>query len=291
MGLSVTAEGIQMDTVTSFDPSKLSELQRMSFDMWIEEPQTAAIAPQDTLVYFSGSGLNLLWSMVRELMVAEMSQADFDESMSLFAQQFGINPDSDLFPYLDGEVAVIVGSGNGGFIAETSQLNLNMTLLVGTSDQATLATNVDAFSTAVGDPQMGMGVVEKSEADGLTLYELFTPMVEGSSLVYGTGHDYLLISSGRDNVAALQFGGEGLSLQDSRDFQTVQAAFANERTPAMYVNVRGLLEAIRSSVPSEEVASFDEETAVFQPIRYLAATNMISANMAKGTMILFIETE
>ena len=32
-----------------------------------------------------------------------LGQTDIQESMKVFEQQYGINPDKDLFPYLDGK--------------------------------------------------------------------------------------------------------------------------------------------------------------------------------------------
>jgi hypothetical protein len=294
MGLSVTDAGIQFDTVANYDPAQLSELQQLSFNAWVEEPQTVNIAPQDTLVYFVGSGLDLMWSSLRDMM-AQMqgfSEDDFQESMQLFAEQFGINPDTDLFPYLDGELAIIVAPSDSGLIADTTEVGLGATILVGTSNQETLAANIDTFSTTVSDPEIGLGTVTKTEADGLTLYELLSPLAEGMPFTYGIGHNYLLLGSGSDSVAALNFGDDGLSLADSRDFQSVQAAFPNDRTPAIFFNVTDLLDTIRSDAPGEEeVAEFDEMTAFLRPIRYIAATNTIGDNTARGTVIVFIETE
>ena len=290
MGLLVTDAGIQFDSVVTFDPTQLSELQQMSFNTWAAEAKTADIAPQDTLVYMSGSGLNIMWSAIRDLMMVEMSEAEFNESMSLFEQQFGLNPDTDFFPYLDGELAIIVAPSSSGLIADAAEMDLGLTLLVGTSDQAALADSVDTFSTAVGDPQMGMGTVEKTEADGLAMYELLSPMFDFMPINYGIGHDYLLISSGTESAHALQFDEDGLSLADSRDYQSVQAAFSDNRRPAVYVNVQGMLDTIGASpLVQEDAAEFDEATAVFRPIRYFASSNTISENTARGTVIIFIE--
>ncbi|MCB8945507.1 MAG: DUF3352 domain-containing protein [Ardenticatenaceae bacterium] len=290
MGLSVTEEGIQMDSVSTFDTAQLSELQQLSLGAWVEEPQTAAIASPDTLVYFAGRGLNVMWATMRDVMMLQMSQDEFDESMQIFAEQFGLNPDTDLFPYLDGELAFMVAPSSGSAMAEALDIHLSVTLLAGTSQEAELAAHVETLSAALGNPELGLGVVEKSEVNGLTLYELFSPMEE-AVFVYGIGHNYLVLGSEREGLAGLSFAGDGVSLQDSRDFQLVQAAFANEQMPVVYVNVQGLLAEIESGFAAEDAEAFVEVTAVFQPIRYFAATSVVKDDMIHATAILFIETD
>ncbi len=290
IGLSFPPEGIQLDSAVTFDPSQFSDFQAASFSRAIESPETAAIAPANSVVYMAGSGLDLIWEAFKDGMRTQISQGEFDESMQLFDEQYGINPDSDLFPYLDGEIGFIVVPTTEGLIVDNAQIHLGGSVLIGTSEEATLAGNVDDFSNRISSPEVGVGTIEKTEADGLTLYNLESPLLGEGTFVYGIGHDYLLFTTSAATAQNLTFN-SGTSLAGSRGYQLAQAAFPEDRAPYLFIDVQGLLNAIRMSAPDQEdLAEFDEITAVFQPMTYLAASNTVNENSARGTLILFLNT-
>jgi hypothetical protein len=292
LSLNTTPDGLLIHDSITYDFDELSEADRAAFDAWLETSQTAAHVPEDTLLYLAGSGLDKVWPVYRHSLAESGGDAsDFDESMQLFGEQFGLDPGTDLFPYLDGEAAVAIVPSRSGPLAQVLRLNLGVALVANMHDEAALATNLANFSEAIADPQLALATVKDASADELTLYEITTSLQPGFPLVYGTGQEHFLLGTSRETLTAFNFDG-GVSLADNAAFQAAQAALPDARMPTFYADIATLLQTLQSSpFLLARGRALTEQTAVFQPIRTIAAINKVSENKVQNSIVLFINTD
>ena len=269
--VTTTAFGLQIDSSTLYDPTQLSAARQAALELWLVERQTDRIAPENTLAYLSHGGFNMLWQSYRNAVNANPEQADIMEAIELLGDRFGLDPNRDLFDYLDGETAVLITPSRAGSAAQLLGLNLGVTLLAETSQPDLLATNLDTLTAAISDPQLGIATVNKTAVNDIPLHQIETSLLPGISLVYGISHDTLLLSTSEATIGELNFG-SGPSLADNPQFQLAQAAMPTGKQPALFINMAELIQTWRTSgIMLLRARQFERETAVLRPITLLAA--------------------
>jgi hypothetical protein len=289
VAVSLVEAGVQLDFVTIYDPAQISALQRQALETRVIEPETAALFPSETLVYVTGKGIDLIWSSLRRALIAELGRADFEESMRLFVQEFSIDPNEQIFPHLDGEAALGILPSHLGTLASAADVDLGAAIVIGTSDQSTLAANMSTFSERIGRPQGGLGTItEHNDLLGLTIYEFETVLVPDLLIAYGVGEGYLLLGSSGQTLRSLRFNG-GASLASRPEYQAVWRAFPEEMSPGLYVDLQGLLRELHLEEATNESAA-DAATTLLRPIPHIAAANTVDGNIAQGRIIIFVET-
>jgi hypothetical protein len=287
ISISTVESGIRMDTVARYDPETMTEAQRFILEASDQEHQTDDVLPANSLVYFSGFGLNQVWALGRESMIASAGQEGFDEAMESAATTFGFNPDSELFPLLDGEWALTVMPGPDSVLAEQAEIDLGVMVLAETSQQTALLTTLDRLSSTL---QQQAFVIEKSEEGDTTLYVVDAGLSERPQLAFGVDQGrYLFITTDTEG-SGLMAAGSGLA--SSARYQEVWAAFPAETRPALFMDVQGLFGTVREGMDEFGRESFDEAVRAFEPITYVAAGNLpADGDIRQGTMIIFVETD
>lgn len=289
LAISLTDEGIQIDTVTSYDPEKMSPFETAALETRVVNPKTASLFPANTLLWLSGQGIDLFWSTLRRSLIAEIGRSDFDESMRLFEREFSINPDEQLFPYLDGEAALGVIPGAIGLLPAAFNVDLGAVAVIGTSDQAGLAANLAAFSSRIGNPIGGLGLVTMVQgSSGQTIYEFSTVLIPDLLFAYGTGNGYMMLGSSNQALQALHFSG-GNSLADSSAYRQAIGSFPEEMSAGLFVDVQGLLDAVQGPTPGEE--GLGALRALLSPVKHVAAASQATSDTAHTRLVVFVGGE
>ncbi|MFQ5617118.1 MAG: DUF3352 domain-containing protein, partial [Anaerolineales bacterium] len=284
--LSFVDAGIQLDTLTTFAPDQITDIQRQMLENVGAKPTTDGLLPQNTVLYLTGRRLDLVWQNAREQLSSNLAAEDFDESMQLFAGQFGFNPDIDLFPYLDGEWAISMMPSSEGPLA-SEDIPLGFALIFGTSNPDALGATVDKFGSII--EKAVLTPVETTEVNGQTFY-LVTDFGGNLIMTYGIASSQLVIASS-ENLAGELFAG-GSSLADSARYQDVWRAFPSGMNPAFYLDIENLAGTIREGLPDRGRENFDQEFGdVISPIQRLAgASQSLGNDTLRTTFIVFIET-
>lgn len=288
--LTFVNEGLQFDNVNIVNFDKLSDSQRALFAAQTSVAPSLTLYPEDTFMYIGAQGAGNIWEMYREVLIAQMGDPEaYDEAMALFARDFGINPDTDFFPYLGNEVAMGLMPGDNGMLAALD-VPMNIVVLLGINQEDALAASLDTLTTKLTDPQAGMGTANRVESDGLVLYEFTSPFDESFQFTYGTGRDYLYLATGTAAIQGLQFGG-GPSLADNANYRAAAAAFPEGMTPLVYLDLHSLMDTIRTgfAANNDDMTEFDQVAAVLYPLHTIAAATRIDGNMTHQTTIFFIE--
>ncbi|MCA9934544.1 MAG: DUF3352 domain-containing protein, partial [Anaerolineales bacterium] len=293
MAMSVTfiEPGVQFDSVSTYDPEQLADAVGMNLNADIKESSTLGYLPDDTLFYAGGKSA-FDWEQYRDLIIEQTGDAAaYDESMALFARDFGINPDTDLLPYLSGEFAMTVVPSNSGLLAEQLGLPIDIVLFLGVTDEEVIASNITTLNSSLTDPQNGpIAQINQREVNGFTLYDFTGEFDATAMFTYGVGRNYLLFSLSSDTVANLPIDG-GNTLRESDSFKTVLDAFSDNMTPMMYLDMNGILDNVRTAVIVNDggAEEFDQVTGVIRPLHTIAAAAEYNDNTAHQTVIFFIE--
>ncbi len=230
VALLLTETGVQIDAVTLYNPDRLSATHEEILQTPVEE-ETAVFFPANTIAYLTGLRLDVLWENYRDAFIAETSEADFADSMALFADEFGLNPDRDLFPLLDGTTALgVLPVTNGG---------VGVTAVIHTTQPGALTTTLETFSATVGNPQTGIGTVTPITSNGAPGYQLESVLFPGWAVVYGLQQEYLFIGSEPAAAAALLWQNQP-SLANHPPYQQIWQTFPADMQPVGYVDVDGL---------------------------------------------------
>ena len=281
--LSLADEGVQFDTVNLVDREGMSANQQELLDSIIVEPVTDHLFPDSTVVYFAGQRLDLVWASIRDSLSEFISPDEFEESMDQFTEEFGINPDTQIFSLLDGEWAVGVLPSSAGMLSKELDVDLGIAILAQTSDPDTLSGNLRILGDSL---EQQFLFVEATTEGGIETY-IIREDPEGPALLsFGLGQSYLFVSTDAD--ANDRIFTDGPSLVDSDYYQEVWRAVPSQMTPAFYLNVSGLVGAIREVMTQGDFDNFDEVVQYLQPISSIAAASEAGGDVAHTTTIIFI---
>jgi hypothetical protein len=289
LAMSLVKEGLQIDAVTSYNPEKLTLLQETALETRVTDPKTPTLFPADALLMLSGQGIDLFWSTLRRSLIAEIGRSDFDESMRLFEREFSINPDEQLFPYLDGEAALGLIPSEIGTISAAAEIDLGAIAVIGTSDQEGLAASLATFSTRIGNPIGGFGLVTTVQGSSeQIIYEFRTVLIPDLLFAYGTGNGYLMLGSSSEALQSMQFSGGG-SLATTSAYQQAVQSFTDEMSVGLFADVQGILDVVGERV--SDGGSLATMRALLSPIKYVAAGSQAGEDMAHTRLLIFVPRE
>jgi hypothetical protein len=289
MGMSISAVevGLQMDYIMAYNLEQTTEDEKASIQIEPGQPMTASLFPKETYLYISAEGIDQSVEGFQEGLLGAVEEEELDEAMEIFEEQFGINPMTDLFPYLDGEWAIGILESSGGMIAEQFGIPLDLLLAVESSDAAALLNAAEKI--AEGLENTGQFDVLQTETDGLQIFELRDPFYDETAFVYAVKDNILLISMDLGTIEDVY--GDRLSLDQYSRYKDGWNAFPKDMRPIMYVDVEGIYRFVTEELGDLSLAEL-EDAAVFKPIKTIEfAARTIDENKMHGTMIVFIEGE
>ena len=192
VSLSIVDAGVQLDTVYAYDTASMSEEQKALLESSGADPRTDDLFPEGTLFFLKGQRLDLVWKAYRQVLGESLGSTDFDEAMNMFAQQYGFNPDSDLFPYLNGEWALGLMPSSEGLLAKSANVNLGFAFLAETNNPAALRTTMDSLHPRL--EEQG-AVINETESGGIKFTQLEDQSSVGTLAAYCVSDRYLALGS------------------------------------------------------------------------------------------------
>lgn len=283
MTLSFTDIGIQLDAFVGVDEGQIDEAQLELLTNAQSGGDIISMLPEDTLAFYVGQGMDQVWQNFEDIMELS-SGGDFNEAMRFFSDSFGIRPDQELFPILDGEWALTVISGSGSELGQELG-GMGLMLLAESSEEDELEDVVSDSADALG--RSGLDIRERA-ADGGMLYiagdrdvELFSFGVQDGVFLIGTDSNIML-----DAMQGVS------SLDDDRAYHDVWGAFPRGTTPVLYVNLDATLEAIMEMGDSDWEDLVGEMGFDLRPFTHLAAgSSGLDHGVAHATIVIFVDTD
>jgi hypothetical protein len=210
--------------------------------------------------------------------------SEFDQAMAQLESQIGINPNKDLFPYLDGEF-MLAGMPSTEGALQSAHINLGAAAIIETSDSKKVKSAVDKVVAAVKE-QAGLSITPKSAGD-LSYYSVTEPQSKIEMLAAGVGKQYLVFGTSSSLVEGL-FNGKS-SLTNSKSYQNAIKVLPNGSYTSIYIDVQGLLATIRKSMTGSTLQQFDQTVKVLGPIpAVVAGGSAVGQNMVRSTIVIIV---
>lgn len=254
VSINNTADGLQIDTATLYDKAAMSRAEKDALAI-IGTSNAAAMLPADTLIYASGQSIAISWPPVRQRLATAIGEADFEESMQLFGDDFGLNPDTGLFPLLTGGTAIALLDG------------MVPVAVLESGEMDGVKTAVFQFNDTVNES--GLGDIE--ENDGVYAFSTF--LMPDLAFSYALSDGALLFSNDSQSLAALPAAD---NLAATANFQQAMATFT-DMEPSLYINSPAL------------VAALEDELGDLPTVSMIAGGTAVSDNIIHHRLIIFMD--
>jgi hypothetical protein len=288
MSLSIVDVGLAMDVVALYNTDKLTEQDKKSIQAVNGDYKMIDRLPEQTLMYVGGWLLEDGWPALRDQIIqaSGISQAEFDEAMQAFEEQVGFNPDTDLLPYLGGEMAVAIFPSQEGLLASQMQVELGALAVMGTTNADPVFLALEKLSQAA--TEMGGLTVKEETTDDLNYFVITDPMSEAEAVAYGMGQRYLLL--GTSGSALEELFGSGPSLAKSPRYQSATKALPAGMNPVFYLDIEGMLQALETGLLAQAGGEFEESAKFLQPVpRVIAGAKTSGGDTVTANLIIFIK--
>jgi hypothetical protein len=240
--LSLVDAGLQMDFATAYELNQLSPAQAALIRYKPDRRHMDTILPESTLAYLVLQPPDLMWAAFKEAMQNSVGVVDFDEAMLLFRNEFGFDPDRDLFPLLKGNWALAVVPSSTGFLADQAELPIGVIAMFQTADERKthdLARNVSR------DLEYHGYYISNTSFGNSNLYTV-QDYWGNDTVTYGAGNGYLYIGSSSRDIN--EMNGRGGKLSANTQYKQVWRHFPRGMTPVFYLNVGETLNSIRRNL-------------------------------------------
>ncbi|MGA1600940.1 MAG: DUF3352 domain-containing protein [Prochlorothrix sp.] len=239
LGLGLEEQGLRMQTVVTLDES----VETLAF-----EPAPGEILthlPDSTLALFSGHNLSGLWQTYGQQAQVNPQLSIGLENLRRRFQQFGLDPDRDLFSWMTGEFALGAVPSQGGLMG---QLGLGAVVVLDSADRPTTEATLDKLDRLA--ERSNLRVQDSTTADGQPLTQWVLPQgIFQNEVLLGHGWldgDSFFIGIGGSTVEAM-VDPQAMPLSQSATFQTAAAALPDRNAGYFYVNVAGSQVQLRQS--------------------------------------------
>jgi hypothetical protein len=283
--IATIEEGVQMDFIVAYDEEFLSRDQLQMMESGYDDEGLASFYPEETLLYFAGARLDLMWENLRESNAQTNGNADFEESMELFEDEFGFNPDKDLFPLFDGDWSIGLIHTRDGYLAEEMEIPLGLIIMIETSDDEGMQDILEKIVDGI--EYSGLGATWQRLSDDLIFYDFEDPYEGAIIFTFGAGKGLFML--GTDPETLDETFTRGKSLLDNDNFAR---AFPTGMRPVMFLNLSDLFDILedefRMSGDSEALSGLE----IFRPMSSIAAASApYEDGIVQTTIVVFIESE
>ena len=263
LGFAVTAgsDGIALDSVTTTDPSKLTQEQRDALTAGDGPNETLTLVPADAYAVMAVQGL----ATGLETSVSQMAQ--LDPATARMIEKLHLLGPNGLLGLLSGDIGVQVGPASG-------LLPVGGTVLIGTNDGAAGQAWLDAYLLkSVGGLAPGFRTQTKTEDyNGVTITYADDLAPSGVTFAYGVVNDTVVLGTSAKSVEEavdLAQNGGGITTDDGYTSATDGLPGTES---LVYVDVQGILTAVQDILPSQAYRDFlDQGGENVEPITVVVA--------------------
>lgn len=256
LGLTVVPEGVQLNTNFVYNLDSMTEAQQRSLETLLPATTADTLYPPETILLLRGQPFRDTWPLLRAAL-AGGDEVAFAESLTLLEEQVGVNPDTALFPLLDGEASLaLLPTPKGGAAPVT---------FLWTSEPDEVAAQVEQLVAASKRPFIGNFfslTPNKTAAQG-NLYDVSTVLLPDLALSLGTLDSYFVATTDSTTLGALPTATDS-SLAANPRHQQAWASLDHDLVPVWYADGEKLAAYLAEIEPLSSLAPWlaVAETAV-----------------------------
>jgi Protein of unknown function (DUF3352) len=251
--ISAQSDGIQVDTSTRYDPSKLSPDQRAKLSTPQRPSALLSSVPADAYGLISLVGLD------------KSIKAALNQSGSQSPLPAGVG---DLLDSLSGDLAIEVSpSGSGTPLGA---------IIIGSKNDALMQSSLDQIASGVPRLLRGSRWQNQTYAGATIRYLTLSPgdsvgLPAGISPAYAVVNGEVVIASSLDAIhGIIDTAGGGANISTNASFVAAFKAVPTGGT-FLFFDVQRILAEVRKQLPPDMQGSFDKSTgSYFQPVQWVA---------------------
>lgn len=280
-GLSARQDGLQLDMALTYDQEKLTAFQKDSLNAKYKAPTADALVPGDTFLFLDVNSDQGFGNYLQDDNPAYTK--DTREALTLLEKQSGVNIQA-LLKLMSGELALAVGPATDGLLPENSRLDMAITVLASTSDEA----GFKSWAQELLDANAKKSQINFETSDvafgkfALQSLALPGPTSSAPMLYYGASNGYIVLGTSKTSLEKGLNGSDTLAANST--YLNTWKSFPAGGARYLYVDVQGLLAALQSSPSGASM-----NTAGWEKIPVVAATvNPVSNFTQSYTVIMFV---
>ncbi len=257
--VSAGADGIALDSVTTTDPSKLTQDQRDALAAGDGPNETLALVPPDAYAVLAAQGVT------KGLETSVTQVAQLDPATARMIERLHLIGPNGLLGLLSGDLGVQVGPGSG-------LLPVGGTVLVGTNDADAMQAWLDArIPKLLGGDLFGVHLSPQTEDyNGVTI--TYADPLTAVPVAYGVVNGTVVIGSSVKAVEqAVDLAQNGGGIATDADYAAATDGLPGTES-LIYVDVQGILTAVQNILPGQAYQEFlDQGGENLQPITVVVA--------------------
>jgi hypothetical protein len=255
VAISAHNDGVSVDGVADFDPSKLTDAERAQATMPPHVNGSVAYMPKSAYAALAATGLK----QTVQSLVDQAGSAGGIFGLGMLLQQLGLTGPNSIVDHLTGDggaelAPVSSGSTPGGAV------------VVGTDSQSAAEQFVGNLVQSVCGGTCDTSQVTRQDDAGVVISSL-REVSSGLAPSWAVDHGWIIVGSSAEQVkAAVDAHRSGTTLSSSPDYQAVMSHVGTSNNGMAYVDIQALLGAIRTSLSPGEQSSFDSTVATLKPV-------------------------
>ena len=250
-----SSSGITVSGTVDFDASKLSAAARAMLGVTAHANGALAYVPAHALGFLTLVGLpQILKSVV------SLAGPGLGASANQALQQLGITGSSGIINHLSGDAGIEVEQVQGAQVPSGA-------LLIGTNSSAAAQSFLDGLTSAACSAASACGpsAVTRQTYQGVTISTISIPTVPAAELApsYAVDNGWAIIASTPAEVRAVIDARRGGNITTSPQYQVVAGQIGASNDGAFYLNVQAIVAAVRTVLPADARAAFDQQVAPY----------------------------
>ena len=286
--LSFETNGIRMDAIGAFDPTKLPDCTKQLLQQAGVPNQSLKAAPADSIAFISGNNIKGVWDCTLA-QLDPTSQKQMQDSFTSLNNQMGIDLSADVLSWLTGEYALVITNAKP---ISSGLPGVGMYALIEAKDQNLVNTKMTKIAGAIGKQGLAFkdqtikGVAMKT----VTLGASNDPTAP--AIGYGMLGNFLVIGGPTDALNAAVDASKNPLASDST-FQAVQKVLPAKNNGYFYSNMSGIDKLISGALSGTQLTNYQQDMQPWlKPIKAVgSATAVGTTNSTSGTLFIYIPGE
>jgi hypothetical protein len=257
VSLGFTDDGIRLDTVVTYDPTKLTDSAKNLLTTTRSNPNKVLdVLPDSALATISGQDLKQLWDFYGAALARDPQQKkQFDQGLQDFQAQTGIDVNADIFSWMTGEYALSVVPAKPLAMAGPSAPAVGIMLAIEAKDASVVQDKLTKIAGALST--QGITFASK-KVNGADMQVVTGLEAEGIAAGYGFLDNFVVIGSAEDVLAAA-VDGKKAPLSKNAEFTLDAKVLPKPNTGVTFFSIPRIIDVVKASLSQTQVTAFQSD--------------------------------
>jgi Protein of unknown function (DUF3352) len=257
LALGFTDDGIRLDSVVTYDPSKLSaSASTLLASMQPSPNKVLDVLPDSALAVISGQNIKQLWDFYGSAIAQDpQAKKQFDQSLQGIKTGTGIDVDADIFAWLTGEYALAVVPAKPLAAAGTIAPPVGVMLVIEAKDTTVAKDKLTKISGAAA--KQGIAFASK-KVNGVDMQVVAGMEAQGITAGYGFLDNFVVIASA-DDVLSAAVDGKKAPLSKNAEFVLDAKVLPPSNAGVMFFSIPRIIAVVKTSLSTAQVTAFQTD--------------------------------